>query len=71
MQGVRCFHLDRELKLLATGSTDNIVRMWNPVVTKSPIATLYGHKAAVVDVRILKHLNTALSISCDGVSNIF
>ncbi|XP_075215263.1 cilia- and flagella-associated protein 337-like [Lycorma delicatula] len=70
-RGVRCFYLDCGLKLLATGSTDNIVRLWNPVVTKSPVGSLYGHKAAVVDVRILRSYNSALSVSSDGVLKVW
>ncbi|XP_039277938.1 uncharacterized protein LOC111050680 isoform X1 [Nilaparvata lugens] len=70
-RGVRCFHLDRGLKLLVTGSTDNVVRIWNPVVNRMPIAVLYGHKTSIVDVRILRQYNAALSISVDGVLKVW
>jgi WD40 repeat protein len=68
LQGVRCFCLDRSKRLLATGSNDCVVRLWNPVVTKQPQVSLFGHKAAVVDVLIMHHLGAVFSCSQDGVS---
>jgi WD40 repeat protein len=68
LQGVRCFCLDRSKQLLATGSNDCVVRLWNPVVTKQPQVSLFGHKAAVVDVLIMRHLGAVFSCSQDGVS---
>ncbi|XP_046672807.1 uncharacterized protein LOC124362399 isoform X2 [Homalodisca vitripennis] len=70
-RGVRCFHLDRSLKLLVTGSKDSIIRMWNPVLTKKPLASLFGHKTCVVDVRILKHLGVILSMSKDAAVKVW
>ncbi|XP_068083456.1 uncharacterized protein [Anabrus simplex] len=66
-RGVRCFHLERTLKLLATGSNDGVVRLWNPVVTKHPVVSLFGHKKAIVDVLILNHISAIISLSADGV----
>ncbi|KAI5710978.1 hypothetical protein M8J75_013029 [Diaphorina citri] len=65
-RGVRCFHMDRDLQVLVTGSADAIVRLWNPVVTKCPMTSLFGHKYAVEDVRILKSRNIVLSVALDG-----
>jgi hypothetical protein len=56
------------MQLLATGSNDCVVRLWNPVVTKQPLVSLFGHKTAVVDVLILRHLKAVVSFSQGGVS---
>ncbi|XP_049816035.1 uncharacterized protein LOC126263083 [Schistocerca nitens] len=66
-RGVRCFHLERRLKLLATGSSDCVVRLWNPVVTNQPTASLFGHAAAVVDVLVMPDMDVVFSCSTDGV----
>ena len=71
MQGVTCFYLDRSLKVLVTGSNDSVVRLWNPVVTKQPMVSLFGHKSAIVDVIILQHLKAVISCAKDGVSRIY
>lgn len=68
LQGVRCFHLDHTLKILVTGSKDSVVRLWNPVMTNKPVISLFGHKSAVVDVRIFRNLTAVLSMSKDAVS---
>jgi WD40 repeat protein len=54
--------------VLATGSSDRVVRLWNPVVTRLPLMSLFGHKAPVVDVLIMRHLNAVVSFAEDGVS---
>jgi WD40 repeat protein len=56
------------MRLLVTGSNDCVVRLWNPVVTKQPLVSLFGHKTAVVDVLALRHLQAIVSCSQDGVS---
>ncbi|XP_054279136.1 WD repeat-containing protein on Y chromosome-like [Macrosteles quadrilineatus] len=70
-RGVRCFHLDRSLKLLVTGGQDGILRLWNPVITYRPTVTLFGHKSCIVDVRALKHLRVILSMSKDAVLKVW
>ncbi|XP_069681349.1 cilia- and flagella-associated protein 337-like [Periplaneta americana] len=70
-RGVRCFHLERKLRLLATGSGDCVVRLWNPVVTKQPVASLFGHKAAVVDLLVLRHLKAVVSCAKDGMVKVW
>jgi WD40 repeat protein len=62
--------LDKGAGLLATACSDNVVRLWNPVVTKNPITLLYGHKEAIIDVLIIKYINALFSLSKDAVSNI-
>ena len=42
--GVRCFDLRQEVGVLATGSNDMMVRLWNPVVTSRPTSVLGGHR---------------------------
>jgi WD40 repeat protein len=70
-QGLKCFHLDRGLSILVTGSDDGVVRVWNPVVTKKPIVSLYGHKTDLIDVRILRHMGVIVSFSSDGVVKVW
>nr|CAD7417175.1 unnamed protein product [Timema poppensis] len=70
-RGVRCFHMDRTLRLLVTGSNDCLVRLWNPVVTNRPVACLYGHKMAVEDVLIMRHANSVISCARDGVLKVW
>lgn len=70
-RGIKCFHLERSLHLLVTGSNDGVVRIWNQVVTKQPIVSLYGHKAAVVDVRVIKHMSMIVSLSKEGVVKVW
>uniref|UniRef100_A0A1B6DJC6 Uncharacterized protein n=2 Tax=Clastoptera arizonana TaxID=38151 RepID=A0A1B6DJC6_9HEMI len=70
-RGVRCFHLDNTVKILVTGSRDSVVRLWNPVMTNKPVASLFGHKEAVVDVRILRNLNAVLSMSKDATLKVW
>ncbi|CAG2068858.1 unnamed protein product, partial [Timema podura] len=70
-RGVRCFHMDRTLRLLVTGSNDCLVRLWNPVVTSRPVVCLYGHKMAVEDVLIMRHADSVISCARDGVEISF
>nr|CAD7445751.1 unnamed protein product [Timema bartmani] len=70
-RGVRCFHMDRTLRLLVTGSNDCLVRLWNPVVTSRPVVCLYGHKMAVEDVLIMRHANSVISCARDGVLKVW
>lgn len=53
-----------------TGSTDALVRVWNPYVVVKPVAILSGHKTVVMDVKIHKKLNYLYSLSLDGVSSV-
>ena len=67
-QGVECFAYSKPLNLLVTGSSDHIVRVWNPYVTSRPVAMLTGHAVGVVDVAIHEPLSLILSYSKDAVS---
>ena len=46
-KGVTALTYDAELNLIATGSSDNRVRVWNPHVMKKSMAVLKGHTCAV------------------------
>ncbi len=63
--GVRCFDYGQadSFHLLATGSNDKIVRLWNPVMASRPTAMLTGHRSGINDVRIL--MSRRLIISYD------
>ncbi|KAK6643621.1 hypothetical protein RUM43_005131 [Polyplax serrata] len=62
-RGIKCFHMEKSLHIIATGSKDGIVRVWNRVVTKQPIISLHGHRESIVDVRILRHMSLIMSLS--------
>nr|XP_018906219.1 PREDICTED: uncharacterized protein LOC109036455 [Bemisia tabaci] len=66
-KGIKCFYLNHKLRILITGSSDNLVRVWNPVVPRLPICSLSGHKAPIVDVTLLQQSKTVLSLSADGI----
>ncbi|CAB0013919.1 unnamed protein product, partial [Nesidiocoris tenuis] len=68
--GINRFHLDKRIGLLVTVSKDYSIKLWNPVVTKGPNEVLEGHVSRVVDVAILKHIHSIISISEDAVSYI-
>ncbi|XP_063224321.1 uncharacterized protein LOC134532069 isoform X1 [Bacillus rossius redtenbacheri] len=70
-RGVRCFHLERGLQLLATGSGDGVVRLWNPVVTRRPSVALHGHGDSVEDVLVLSEAHLVVSCAADGVVKVW
>ncbi|XP_076348029.1 uncharacterized protein LOC143245555 [Tachypleus tridentatus] len=49
LKGIRCFDYTSRLDVLATGSPDFIVRLWNPYVSSRATAILRGHVTAVID----------------------
>lgn len=59
------------MHLVATGSNDFVVRIWNEVVSKQPVISLYGHKAPIVDVRIIKYMSAVISLSREGVVKVW
>ena len=65
--GVRCFDLRQEVGVLATGSNDMMVRLWNPVVTSRPTSVLGGHKAGIIDIKIHVERRFVFSYSKDAV----
>jgi WD40 repeat protein len=56
--------------LLATGSADNSVRLWN-VITRKEVALLEGHKAAVLSVAFTPDGRRLVSGSGDATANVW
>jgi WD40 repeat protein len=69
-KGCMCFDYSKKLNLLVTGSTDSIVRFWDPYVTAGPTMKLTGHKSMVLDVKIHEHFDYSYSYSSDGVNTL-
>lgn len=69
--GVRCFDLRQEVGVLATGSNDMMVRLWNPVVTSRPTSVLGGHKAGIIDIKIYVSKRFVFSYSKDAVIKLW
>eukprot|EP00051_Salpingoeca_urceolata_P020705 m.314310 g.314310 ORF g.314310 m.314310 type:complete len:620 (-) comp19667_c0_seq9:1341-3200(-) len=49
-KGVNAFDHNQQLNLLVTAGADATVRLWNPMVPKSPLAMLKGHPTAISHV---------------------
>ena len=69
--GVRCFDLRQEVGVLATGSNDMMVRLWNPVVTSRPTSVLGGHKAGIIDIKLHVERRFVFSYSKDAVMKVW
>jgi len=67
-QGAKCFDYNASLRLLVTGGRDRAVRLWTRFVTARPVATLPGHRTAVLDVAIYQPVGQIFSYSRDAVS---
>ncbi|XP_037611582.1 WD repeat-containing protein 49 isoform X2 [Sebastes umbrosus] len=65
-QGAKCFDYSASLQLIVTGSCDRAVRLWTRYVTTSPVATLLGHRATVLDVAIYQPVGQIFSYSRDA-----
>ncbi|BFZ18007.1 hypothetical protein BsWGS_21047 [Bradybaena similaris] len=70
-KGVECFDHNKNLNLLATGSGDHIVRLWNPYVTHSPVAILSGHVTGVIGVVLHEQFKQVFSYSKDAVIKVW
>lgn len=46
------YDMSQKVGVLATGSNDMMVRLWNPVVTSRPTSVLSGHKAGIIDIKL-------------------
>ena len=57
--------------MLATGSNDMMVRMWNPVVTSRPTSVLGGHKAGIMDIKLHVDKRLVFSYSKDAVIKLW
>ena len=69
--GVRCFDIQQEVGILATGSNDMMVRLWNPVVTSRPTSVLGGHKAGIIDIKIHSERRFVFSYGKDAVVKVW
>ncbi|XP_014672827.1 PREDICTED: WD repeat-containing protein 49-like [Priapulus caudatus] len=52
LKGVNCFDLDRGMKVIATGSSDHLARLYNTYVSARPTAILRGHRTPVIALAI-------------------
>ncbi|KAM7381893.1 hypothetical protein PAMA_012648 [Pampus argenteus] len=65
-QGAKCFDYNTSLQLMVTGGCDRMVRLWTRFVTARPVATLLGHRTAVLDVAIYQAVGQIFSYSRDA-----
>lgn len=70
LQGINCFDFNKNLNIIATGSTDHTVRLWNPYVESKPTALLKGHQTSILDVAIHESAGQVFSYSMDVVSGL-
>jgi WD40 repeat protein len=66
-KGVTCFDFNWKLNLLITGSSDHIIRFWDPYVPTIPTAILKEHTSPIIDVLINIDMNIVFSFSRDLV----
>ncbi|XP_039249520.2 cilia- and flagella-associated protein 337-like [Styela clava] len=69
--GVHCFDYHQQMNLIATGSVNNHVCLWNPYVISKPVGILTGHMAAVVRVTINFNRQQLMSFSVDKVLRVW
>ncbi|XP_044194675.1 WD repeat-containing protein on Y chromosome isoform X2 [Thunnus albacares] len=65
-QGAKCFDYNAALQLMVTGGYDRVVRLWTRFVTARPVATLLGHRTAVLDVAVYQAVGQIFSYSRDA-----
>lgn len=70
-KGISCFAFSKQLEALATGTTDYMVRLWNPYVPAKPTALLEGHYSGIIDVAIYEPLAQVLSYSRDAILKVW
>ncbi|XP_046389131.1 uncharacterized protein LOC124158029 isoform X1 [Ischnura elegans] len=70
--GISCFDLWQnemglDCYLLATGSSDGIVRLWNPYDPKKVTSNLTGHKQPIKDISFVKRPDSMILLTiCSG-----
>ncbi|CAL1265584.1 unnamed protein product, partial [Larinioides sclopetarius] len=69
--GVTCFDFNQSLSIVATGSKDFSVRLWNVKCTSKPTTILEGHRAVIADVRIHESKSNVLSFCREGEVRLF
>ena len=50
--------------VVASGSKDTVVKLWDARAGGRALATLHGHKATIMQVGACSHLGRVLPISC-------
>ncbi|XP_028813763.1 WD repeat-containing protein on Y chromosome isoform X2 [Denticeps clupeoides] len=70
-KGVTCFDFCASMGLLVTSGVEPVVRVWTCYVTACPVASLEGHRTAVLDVAIHQGLSKIFSYSKDAVLKIW
>ncbi|KAL5257249.1 hypothetical protein ACHWQZ_G012248 [Mnemiopsis leidyi] len=70
-KGINCFDFNKNLNIIATGSTDHTVRLWNPYVESKPTALLKGHQTSILDVAIHESAGQVFSYSMDVVLKVY
>lgn len=63
--GVSCVAYDPEWNVVATGSSDYHIRIWNPYVVTAPTTTLKGHVMPVHQIYIRQIDHHVISVSKD------
>lgn len=69
--GVHCFDYHQQMNLIATGSVNNHVCLWNPYVISKPVGILTGHMAAVIQVTLNLNRQQLMSFSIDKVLRVW
>nr|XP_018668447.1 WD repeat-containing protein 49-like [Ciona intestinalis] len=69
--GVHCFDYHQQMNLIATGSVNHQVCLWNPYVISKPVGILTGHMAAVIQVIVNVNKSQLMSFSKDKVLRIW
>ncbi|XP_076812547.1 cilia- and flagella-associated protein 337-like [Clavelina lepadiformis] len=69
--GVHSFDYHQQMNLIATGSVNHQVCLWNPYVISKPVGILTGHMAAVIQVIVNVNKSQLMSFSKDKVLRIW
>ncbi|XP_071797033.1 cilia- and flagella-associated protein 337-like isoform X1 [Asterias amurensis] len=70
-KGVECFDFNKTLNIIATGSINHHVYLWNPFVQERATACLMGHMMTVVGVAINEVTTQLYSYAKDGVIKVW
>jgi len=70
-EGVNAFDFSPTANVIATGGTDNIVRLWHPGILREPTGRLVGHRFTVVDIVINDIDQHVISLSSTAVIRVW
>ncbi|XP_060524458.1 WD repeat-containing protein on Y chromosome-like [Cylas formicarius] len=70
-RGASCFALSAKFKLLITGSTNGLIRIWNSVLTSKPIGLISEHQCDILDIQIFERQHLFISCSRDGTLKVW